>query len=105
MDCGQNYSNYMEYGKMFKKGILSLFFALFLFTGLAFAADKVNVNTASVEQLQSVKGFGSATAKAIIEFREEHGSFETVDDLVLVKGIGNKKLEKVSDQLSVTDSK
>jgi len=94
----------MEYGKMFKKGILSLFIALFLFTGLAFAADKVNVNTASLEQLQSVKGFGTATAKAIIEFRDEHGSFETLDDLVLVKGIGSKKLEKLSDQLSVTES-
>jgi len=90
---------------MFKKWLLSIFVALFLMSGLAFSADKVNVNTASLEQLQSIKGVGSSTAAAIIKYREKNGAFKQVEDLVNVKGIGSKKLEKLADQISVADSK
>jgi len=93
----------MEYGKMLKKGFISIVMAMLLSSGLAFSSEKVNINTASSEQLQSIKGFGKATAKSIIEYREENGSFLTVADLVNVKGIGSKKLDKLSEQLSVSD--
>jgi len=91
----------MEYGKMLNKWILSIIVTLFLSTGLAFAGDKVNINTASLEQLQTINGVGVSTAEAIITYREESGLFKNVDDLLNVKGIGEKKLEKFSEQISV----
>ncbi|MDC9725346.1 MAG: ComEA family DNA-binding protein [Gammaproteobacteria bacterium] len=89
---------------MLKKGFLSIIIALFLFTGLAFSADKINVNTANMEQLQSINGIGKSTATAIINYREMNGSFSNIADLVNVKGIGEKKLAKLQEQISVTDS-
>lgn len=93
----------MEYGKMLKKWILSIIVTLLLSTSLVFAGDKVNVNTASLEQLQSINGVGVSTAEAIIEYRENNGTFDQVDDLVNVKGIGEKKLAKLAEQISVKD--
>jgi competence protein ComEA len=60
----------------------------------AFAAP-VNINTASAEQIaEAMVGVGDSKAEAIITFRKKHGPFKTVDDLVMVKGIGEKTLEK-----------
>lgn len=60
----------------------------------AFAAP-VNINTASAEQIAAAMvGVGDSKAEAIIAFRKKHGPFKTVDDLVMVKGIGEKTLEK-----------
>jgi len=87
---------------MFKKWFSSIILTLVLSTGLAFSADKIDVNTASAEQLQSIKGVGASTAAAIIEFRESYGSFTDINELVNVKGIGEKKLEKISDFISVS---
>jgi len=72
---------------------------------LAFAADKINVNTANMEQLQSINGIGESTATAIIEYREMNGAFHNVADLVNVKGIGEKKLAKLQDHISVEQFK
>ncbi|SCT83037.1 DNA uptake protein and related DNA-binding protein [Staphylococcus xylosus] len=58
---------------------------------------KINLNTASESQLLSVNGIGPTKAKSIVEFRERHGKFESVDQLKEVKGIGAKTLEKISD--------
>lgn len=55
----------------------------------------VNVNTATAEQLQLLPGIGPALAKRIIEFREANGPFEKVDELVAVRGIGEKSLAKL----------
>ncbi len=92
----------MESSDMFKKWFSSIILTLVLSTGLAFSADKIDVNTASAEQLQSIKGVGASTAAAIIEFRESYGSFTDINELVNVKGIGEKKLEKISDFISVS---
>ncbi len=67
----------------------------------ATAADQVNVNTASAEELQAVKGIGEKTAATIVAYRTEHGSFKNLDDLVSVKGIGEKSLEKIRPHLTV----
>jgi len=88
---------------MLKKGFLSIIITLMLSIGLAFAGETVNINTANMEQLQSIKGVGSSTANAIVEYRKINGSFQNVADLVNVKGIGEKKLEKLQDQISVSD--
>jgi len=68
------------------------------------AGDKVNINSATVEQLQAVKGIGPKTAAAIVSYRDSHGSFKDVDDLENVKGIGTKKLNKIEDDLTVGKS-
>lgn len=65
------------------------------------AADQININTATVEQLQEVKGFGPKTSAAIVAYRDAHGAFKSVDELVNVKGVGEKTLERVKDSLTI----
>ena len=67
----------------------------------AFSAEKININTATSEQLVELKGVGDKTAQNIIEYREKK-KFETVDELINVKGIGEKTLAKIRDQITVT---
>jgi competence protein ComEA len=55
----------------------------------------VNVNTATVEELELLPGVGAVRAQAIVEYRKEHGAFEKVEDLVGVKGIGVTALERL----------
>lgn len=67
---------------------------LLLLAPPAHAADgKVNINTADASQLTLLPRIGPATAERIIAFREENGSFETLEDLMLVRGIGEKTFE------------
>lgn len=71
--------------------------ALVLFAGMVRAAP-VDVNTASAEELaESLTGVGEKIAAEIVRHREENGPFESVDDLLEVKGIGEKLLEKNQD--------
>lgn len=55
----------------------------------------VDVNTATADQLLSLPGVGPSTAQKIVDFRQQHGPFKTVDDLLDVPSIGEKKLEKM----------
>jgi len=84
--------------------LISLFVAMFMAGGFAWAGDAVNVNTASAKALQKVDGIGAKTAAKIIAYREEHGAFKSVDGLLKIKGFGKKKLEKAGDELTVGDS-
>ena len=59
----------------------------------------VNINTASVEQLMALPGIGRSKANAIITYRETQGPFTSIDDLVNVKGIGNKMLAKLTGSI------
>jgi len=70
-----------------------------MFAQTSFASGKVNINTASAQELQEVKGIGEKTAKAIVQYRKKHGSFSSVSDLENVKGIGEKKLKKMKGSL------
>ncbi len=70
----------------------------------AFAGGKININTATVEQLVELNGIGPKTAEKIVEYRKDH-KFTSVDDLVNVKGIGPKTLDKIRDQITVKTEK
>lgn len=74
--------------------------ALCMGIGSAWAGEAVNINTASAEQLQQVHGIGAKTAELIVAYRNDHGPFKSVDDLVHVKGIGKKSLEKAGNELT-----
>jgi competence protein ComEA len=63
------------------------------------AGDKININSATIGELQSVKGIGPKTAEAIVAYRSEYGSFKSVDELENVKGIGEKSLKKFEGNL------
>ncbi len=74
--------------------------ALVFSVGSAMAEKKVNINTATVEELQTLPKIGPKTAEAVVKYREEH-PFESVDDLLNVKGIGEKKLEEIKPHVTV----
>ena len=80
--------------------ILGMTTALML-APLSYASGALNVNTATVEQLQSINGIGAKTAEAIVKHRNEHGKFANIEALTAIKGIGEKKLEKIKPFLTV----
>jgi competence ComEA-like helix-hairpin-helix protein len=84
----------------------------FLFVGLIFAASldagkkktpakPVNLNTANSEELQQVPGIGPATADKILQMRKSYGAFKSVDDLLAIRGLGPKRLDKMRKYLTV----
>lgn len=64
-------------------------------------APKVNINQADAGELESIRGVGPTLAQRIIEFREAHGRFEHLEDLVQVPGIGQAKLERMKEQITL----
>ena len=75
-----------------KVAIVSLLMSLQLFA--------VNINTANVEELTTLKGVGEKTAQLIVEYRKLQ-KFKSVEDIMNVKGIGPKTFEKIKDKLSI----
>lgn len=60
----------------------------------------ININTATLEELQTIKGIGKKKAEAILQYRKEHGAFRIKEDLLQVKGIGKKALEAIESQVT-----
>jgi competence protein ComEA len=83
------------------------FITLLLFTVVSTATTKkpppkpVNINAATSEELQQVPGIGPATAEKILQMRKSYGAFKSVDDLLAIKGIGKKRLDKMRKYLTV----
>ena len=85
-----------------KSLVLSLLLAGSLFSASAFAAEKVNINTADVATLDRVLlNIGPAKATAIVAYRKTNGAFRSAEQLALVKGIGLKTIEKNRDRIVV----
>lgn len=86
---------------------LALAVLFFASSGAALAAapaaptGKVDINTASVEQLAALPGIGEKLAARIVEQRQRSGGFKSVQELMTVKGIGEKNLAKLEPQLTV----
>ncbi len=65
---------------------------------------KLNLNTATVEELVELPGIGESKAAAIVAYREEHGPFQTPEDLLLVSGIGEATLEGLAELVTVEEA-
>jgi competence protein ComEA len=65
------------------------------------AARKINLNTATIEELSSLNGIGEKKAQAIIDYREKQGNFTSIEQLVDVSGVGPAILEKNKALISV----
>lgn len=71
-------------------------------TATAPATDRVNLNTADSDTLEKgLAGIGGVKARAIVDYREAHGAFTSVDELLEVKGIGTATLEKNRERLTL----
>jgi competence protein ComEA len=91
---------------MIRRAFVGVFAVVLMVAALAAhaaGAEKapININTASAAELTSIQGIGPAKAQSIIEYREKNGTFKTVDDLKLVRGIGDKMLEQLRPQVTV----
>lgn len=64
---------------------------------------RMDINTATSDQLQMLPGIGETLAQRIIDYRTEHGDFKTVGELLQVSGIGESKLEQIKPYIKVTD--
>jgi len=93
------------------KPLSTLMLALCLSLGLfipitgAMAAIKADLNTATLEQLEAVKGIGHDTAQNILDYKKEHGNFGTMNDLEAVSGVGKVRLEALNEAFMVESSK
>lgn len=88
---------------------LAFAMAFVLSTGVARAAEapagKVNINTANAAQLSALPGIGEKLAARIVEYRQKAGSFKSVQELMNVKGIGEKNLAKLEPHLTLGEAK
>ena len=86
---------------MFKSAFAAFVLSLVL-AGSAFAADKVNINTADAATIDRVLlNVGPSKAEAIVAYRKAHGAFRSADQLALVKGIGLRTVEKNRERIVV----
>ena len=63
--------------------------------------NKININSADIDQLSLIKGIGIKKAQAIVDYRTSHGQFTTLEEVVNVKGIGKGTLKKIMPYLTL----
>ena len=83
--------------------IKAILLVCMLISSPLYAEVKLDINTATVEQLaDGLKGIGMSKAKAIVKHREAHGPFTSLDELIVVKGIGAATVDKNRERMSIT---
>ncbi len=85
----------------FVKCLIVALTALSLTLASAAGQNKLDLNTATASQLQELPGIGPALANRIVEFRRENGAFKRIEDLMNVRGIGEKNFEKIRARITV----
>jgi competence ComEA-like helix-hairpin-helix protein len=84
---------------------LTFLAVLFVLASSAFAkktpAHPLDLNTATVKQLEQLPGVGPTTAKAIVEFRTKTGRFQRVTDLLVIRGVSETKLKKMRPYITI----
>src|SRR5699024_7920300 len=63
--------------------------------------DKIRINETTQEEIETLNGIGPSKAEAIIQYREEHGYFQTLEDLLEVSGIGEKTLDHIKEDVQI----
>jgi competence protein ComEA len=86
--------------------ILSLAAASLIFGAAAYAKKRppehpIDINTATVKELEELPGVGPTTAKAIVEFRTRAGRFQRVTDLLVIRGVSESKLKKMRPYITI----
>jgi comEA protein len=84
--------------------LLSFSFSLQARTSPQTAKKKININTASLSELQEIPRVGEKIAQRIIDFRKKHGKFKKIEEIMKVKGIGEKTFVRMKDLITVGDS-
>jgi competence protein ComEA len=64
-------------------------------------AKKVNINTASLDELQTLPRIGEKVAQRIVDYRKEHGDFKKIEEIMKVKGVGEKTFKLIRDKIEV----
>ena len=84
---------------------LCLSLGLFLPVTGAMAAMKADLNTATIDQLEAVKGIGHDTAQNILDYKKEHGNFTSIEGLEAVSGVGKVRLDALNEAFMVEATK
>ena len=69
------------------------------------AAGRININTAPATDLESLPGIGAKTAERIVEYRQKNGPFKKIEELMNVRGVGEKNFLKLKSQITVAAAK
>lgn len=91
--------------------VIGLLLGFFLYSLPALQAEsevkskKININTASLAELQKLPRIGEKVAQRIIEYRKEHGKFKKIEELMKIPGIGEKIFNNLKDLITVGDQK
>lgn len=81
--------------------IKKIIFTLVSLLSLSWAIATVNINTASIEELMTLKGIGKVKAEAIINYRQAHNGFKNIQEIMQIKGIGVKTFEKFQNDIAI----
>ena len=95
--------------RMRKSVVLGVIFALVFFmllpsqsqAGQKTSEKKININTASLTELQELPRIGERVAQRIIDFRKENGNFKKIEEIMKVQGIGEKVFNQIKDRITV----
>ena len=84
--------------------IVALVFSLMLYAGIASAQQAIDINSASAKEIAAaMKGVGEKRAQQIIEYRKANGPYQSIDDLINIKGIGKKTIQANREKIMVKE--